>query len=702
MAAQIFTPDGQLTQNSDETLFSSQQAWNKLFQEFVVRTCISGSESENKSAFSTDLTLAAKGVTLNVLLDRLRGAIEASHQNSISEPPVNIGLLDETHFSILCSSLREYLLQFLPSSEISSIDSLIQTQLHTILKSLLKLNDKAVGYFIEGIESARNLACRAALRWRFPKYHQDGYFALEQPPIIYLSEDFAAIGERLAIGLGLPRNCIRFIRVYDTTQSIDLPSLETAIEQDKQDGFLPFFVFAVVDHSRVDPIEKLSQLCTQNNMWLHVEGSALSLLLSNHVPPSVTAATTANSFVAVPSQWFYIAHNIAYACFQEPVTSSLVQYSTCPLTALPLWATILKLGKDRIHASFNKIAEMVALLSTKLSTSQSIVISSKTTSSVTFRYSHRLSDSEYENITMLNNLNEQILLDVFDAGVQPLGLTLINENGYNCMRFLPTGYEAMQMTEQTLEAFLRVLILEVNLIDSTLNCRTAFAAAVDKRNKEGLHNVRTANFVGLGAVQFIPPYLAQMSTSGIQVEVREECDSINKQLAAKLRERDSLFSEGRTLDGAACICLGVDTNPITSESAENYVVTIYHLAKEIKFSDKIVSKIAEVIQNGIKLAEQELSKEEEEALYQAGLLRQLPLFGSVVNWLAPIEKPQITGRTFVLTQRSLGRSPSKQSIQVQPTTPSKLRSSSNDNTPQSSPQVERNSVSSKSDSVSSV
>jgi len=63
--------------------------------------------------------------------------------------------------------------------------------------------------------------------------------------------------------------------------------------------------------------------------------------------------------------------------------------------------------------------------------------------------------------------------------------------------------------------------------------------------------------------------------------------------------------------------------------------------------------VAEMVQRGIKLAEEERNKEEEDILYQEGVIRQLPLFGSVYNWLLPFEKPKVTGRSFNIGSQSL-------------------------------------------------
>ena len=48
--------------------------------------------------------------------------------------------------------------------------------------------------------------------------------------------------------------------------------------------------------------------------------------------------------------------------------------------------------------------------------------------------------------------------------------------------------------------------------------------------------------------------------------------------------------------------------------------------------------MSEVIRKGIEQAQGELQKESEEAIWQEGILRHVPLVGSFYNWLSPAEK----------------------------------------------------------------
>lgn len=51
-----------------------------------------------------------------------------------------------------------------------------------------------------------------------------------------------------------------------------------------------------------------------------------------------------------------------------------------------------------------------------------------------------------------------------------------------------------------------------------------------------------------------------------------------------------------------------------------------------------LQNMSEVIQKGIQQAQGELEKESEDAIWQEGILRHVPLVGSFYNWISPAQK----------------------------------------------------------------
>ena len=83
------------------------------------------------------------------------------------------------------------------------------------------------------------------------------------------------------IGIGNSR--IRKIPVDDAFR-MDTEQLEHAIQRDREAGFIPFVVIAsagTTNTGSIDPFEKISAICRQNGMWMHVDGAyGASVLLS--------------------------------------------------------------------------------------------------------------------------------------------------------------------------------------------------------------------------------------------------------------------------------------------------------------------------------------------------------------------------------------------------------------------------------------
>ncbi len=61
--------------------------------------------------------------------------------------------------------------------------------------------------------------------------------------------------------------------------------------------------------------------------------------------------------------------------------------------------------------------------------------------------------------------------------------------------------------------------------------------------------------------------------------------------------------------------------------------------------------MSEVVMKGIEQAQGELQRESDEAIWQEGILRHVPLVGSFYNWISPVQKVQ-----FLLILLSLDKS----------------------------------------------
>jgi len=198
--------------------------------------------------------------------------------------------------------------------------------------------------------------------------------------------------------------------------------------------------------------------------------------------------------------------------------------------------------------------------------------------------------------------------------------------------------------------FARCLTEETKLIDATLSCIPHFKEAIEKY--DNLTNVVVPHSVGLGAVRIVPSFLDTSSLSG---DLKSEIDTLNATLATRLHQEDiNLFKQDVTVDGHVCVSLGVETKPMTPETAREYAEKIYNIALSLKIESKIEENLTQIIKKRIRQAEEEIKNETEELTYQqTGLVRMIPLVGSLWNWWSPIDEPNAHGRSFNLCTSDL-------------------------------------------------
>ncbi|XP_031462586.1 pyridoxal-dependent decarboxylase domain-containing protein 1 isoform X3 [Phasianus colchicus] len=98
-----------------------------------------------------------------------------------------------------------------------------------------------------------------------------------------------------------------------------------------------------------------------------------------------------------------------------------------------------------------------------------------------------------------------------------------------------------------------------------------------------------------------------------------------------------------------CIYIGMVTEDL---DVSELVETIAATGREIEENSRLLENMTEVVRKGIQEAQLQLQKANEERLLEEGLLRQIPVVGSVLNWFSPFQASP-KGRTFNLTAGSL-------------------------------------------------
>jgi len=162
------------------------------------------------------------------------------------------------------------------------------------------------GTFTSGGNEANFSGLALALAVHFPASVDDGIAALGARPVLYSSAEAHHSLDKSAGLLGLGRKALRRIPVTESIQ-LDTRKLETQIEQDKADGFLPFCVVATAgttNSGAIDDLVELGEICKRHRLWLHLDGAyGAAAIFSEQHRDLVRGIELADSITIDPHKW---------------------------------------------------------------------------------------------------------------------------------------------------------------------------------------------------------------------------------------------------------------------------------------------------------------------------------------------------------------------------------------------------------------
>lgn len=161
---------------------------------------------------------------------------------------------------------------------------------------LLGYGPEANGTIAPGGSMTNFMALLMARDAKNAKIKQEG---VRQSMTMYTSRESHYSVPKNAAFAGVGRENLRFIET-DQYGRMDVAALETAIEKDREEGHLPFFINATAGTTVMgafDPIKPLAQLAEKHDLWLHIDGAYCgSVLFSDKHRHQIEGAHLADSF----------------------------------------------------------------------------------------------------------------------------------------------------------------------------------------------------------------------------------------------------------------------------------------------------------------------------------------------------------------------------------------------------------------------
>jgi glutamate/tyrosine decarboxylase-like PLP-dependent enzyme len=269
-----------------------------------------------------DRSLPAEATDFEQLLDVIRKTLlEFSRHNGhprmfgyVQAPGTAIAAIADLFASTLNANLTAW----------RSAPAAVEIERLTIdwIKQIIGFDSNAAGLFVSGGSMANMAALAAARRAKAPLgISNEGAQSCSRALRVYASEEVHHSIAKAAALLGIGRDNVRMIGV-DEGYKINLDTLVAAIEDDRAAGHLPICIVAnagTVATGAFDPLEQISEIARQYNLWLHVDAAYGGFAaLAPTTRPLFTSIAQADSVALDPHKWLYLPVDCGCILYQDP------------------------------------------------------------------------------------------------------------------------------------------------------------------------------------------------------------------------------------------------------------------------------------------------------------------------------------------------------------------------------------------------
>lgn len=324
------------------------------------------------------------------------------------------------------------------------------------LRQMMGLDSGFTGIIYDTASVSSMHAIAAAREGVELRIREEGMAGRSDLPLlrVYVSEHSHSSIEKGVITLGLGQRGLRKIPT-DSDYRMDTKALAAAIEEDKQNGFLPFCVVATVgttSTSSIDPVREIIPIGEKYAMWLHVDaayaGSAAVVPELRHI---LEGCERADSVVVNPHKWLFTPFDLSvlycrHMDLLRRAFSLVPEYLRTPeqervrsgsdygiqlgrrFRALKLWMIIRYFGHEGLAARIREHCRLAQLFASWVNESPDWeLLAPVPLSLVCFRACPKIVGKAEARTQRLDDLNEAIMHAVNSSGKAFLSHTRLNE-----------------------------------------------------------------------------------------------------------------------------------------------------------------------------------------------------------------------------------------------------------------------------------
>ena len=353
--------------------------------------------------------------------------------------------------------------------QLSPAASIIEQRVISWMAELFGYPASAGGIMTSGGSIATLVALVTALHDRGKlDFRKTGLQSSTAPRILYTSAESHRSVEKDAVILGLGLDNVRKIPV-DGAFRMRVDLLEDALRADRRAGRVPFCVVATagtVNTGAIDPIEELASFCSNEELWLHVDGAyGAFFILSERMRDALFACGRADSVTLDPHKLLFAP--IEAGCLivrerdklkstfgfsasyipqgQDTLMTDFMDYGpqlSRGFKAFKVWCALRAFGTSAFEAAAERVLDIARYLGEKIEADPSLeLLAPVALSAVCFRL--RGADDAG---------NRRILADLVEEGTALLGPVSIN--GRFGMRACVTNFRT---TREDVDLILRRL-----------------------------------------------------------------------------------------------------------------------------------------------------------------------------------------------------------------------------------------------------